>query len=860
MGLSGSSGWGLAVDYGTSFTAAAVFDGAGVEVLEVEDSPRFPSAVLLADDGSLLTGRAALNQARRHPDRYERTPKRLVGQPAALLGGRAVEVVAMVGAVLTRVVGAARVRQGSSSPAWVRLTHPAGWGPERCEVLRTAAARAGLERVELLSEPEAAAWFFVEDRRGEEPVVGEGGCVAIYDLGGGTFDTAILRREASGFRLAGPPGGLDWFGGEDFDQRLYDWVLGRVYELNSAVWRELSEPRSPGWRRARLQLREDVRQAKEALSTTNTVSVPVAAGGDEVLDVTVTRLDFERLIRDDLEGTVGVLEKTARDAGVSREEIAAVYLTGGSSRVPLAGALASRFHPRTYTRPDPKTLVVRGAIAGHLAAQARPVAVEPPVAGPEPVVAPAGPVREPGVSMPEPAAAPPAETRAPEPQAAAPAGAPPGLPAWLVRDGRPRLVALGLVALAALVLAGVAFAALGGGSEAPALEITASEYVAGRANLARVAGTVDPAGARVRVQGRSVQVRDGRWRTTARVGSGERVRVVASGPEGSVTETVPVTPRGSPAPGSSPRAMNSRATCSADGWSEPGRNGDSGRYARTGAVGPRARLPLAWRRDANPPPAPRRVLLRQPRLHPAAQRHLPRAPLRQPLDNEDRADRNGIRGRGPPARDPLPRRGAAPQPAAGIRPLSGWSARHPVKRPPRLGSFSACRAPRPGLVSLGTRLVRLQARGVGKIPPRSAVVGWTYSISRSGGTVSEYPYDELSAEVPPDEPVATDPYVEEPVVAEPPPPPPVEPPPPPPVEEPPPPPVEEPPPPPVEQAPPPPPVEESPPPPPAEGPPPPPVEDPSAGQSVEQVAPDESPVRPGQPGFEEEPRTSRRRG
>ena len=540
MGLSGSSGWGLAVDYGTSFTAAAVFDGAGVEVLEVEDSPRFPSAVLLADDGSLLTGRAALNQARRHPDRYERTPKRLVGQPATLLGGRAVEVVAMVGAVLTRVVGAARVRQGSSSPAWVRLTHPAGWGPERCEVLRTAAARAGLERVEFLSEPEAAAWFFVEDRRGEEPVVGEGGCVAIYDLGGGTFDTAILRREASGFRLAGPPGGLDWFGGEDFDQRLYDWVLGRVYELNPAVWRELSEPRSPGWRRARLQLREDVRQAKEALSTTNTVSVPVAAGGDDVLDVTVTRLDFERLIRDDLEGTVGVLEKTARDAGVSREEIAAVYLTGGSSRVPLAGALASRFHPRTYTRPDPKTLVVRGAIAGHLAAQARPVAVEPPVAGPEPVVAPAGPVREPGVSMPEPAAAPPAETRAPEPQAAAPAGAPPGLPAWLVRDGRPRPVALGLVALAVLVLASVAFAALGGGSEAPALEITASEYVAGRAGLARVVGTVDPAGARVRVQGRSVQVRDGRWRTTARVGSGERVRVVASGPEGSVTEMVPV--------------------------------------------------------------------------------------------------------------------------------------------------------------------------------------------------------------------------------------------------------------------------------------------------------------------------------
>jgi hypothetical protein len=385
--VSEASDWGLAIDYGTSFTAAAIAGTDGVEVLEVEDAPRFPSAVLLADDGSILTGRAALNQARRHPERYERTPKRLVGQPAALLGGRAVEVVGMVAAVLGRVVEAARVRQGSSVPGWVRLTHPAGWGPERCDVLRVAASRAGLGEVELLSEPEAAAWFFVEDRRGEEPVVSEGGCVAVYDLGGGTFDTAILRRSGGGFRLAGPPGGLDWFGGEDFDQRLYDWVLGRVYELDEGVWRALKAPESPGWRRARLQLREDVRQAKEALSTLPHVSVPVSKGED-VLDVEITRREFESLIEADLRRTVDILEKTARDAQVSRDEIAAVYLTGGSSRVPLAAALASEFHPNTYTRPDPKTLVAQGALAkprvpGEAAAAAAPVAA-PETAEPAP--------------------------------------------------------------------------------------------------------------------------------------------------------------------------------------------------------------------------------------------------------------------------------------------------------------------------------------------------------------------------------------------------------------------------------------------------------------------------------------------
>ena len=188
------SGWGLAIDYGTSFTAAALVSDEGAEVIEVEDSRRFPSSVLLAESGELLVGRGALNQARRFPDRFERSPKRLLGQPAALLGGRPVEVVEMVAGVLARVGEAARTRQGQARPDWVRMTNPAGWGEERQAVLREAARRAGLGEGELLTEPEAAAWFFVEDRRGEEPVAEPGRCVAVYDLGGGTFDTAILRR------------------------------------------------------------------------------------------------------------------------------------------------------------------------------------------------------------------------------------------------------------------------------------------------------------------------------------------------------------------------------------------------------------------------------------------------------------------------------------------------------------------------------------------------------------------------------------------------------------------------------------------------------------------------------------------
>ena len=151
------------------------------------------------------------------------------------------------------------------------------------------------------------------------------------------------------------------------------------------TWRNLKEPDSAGWRRARLQLREDVRQAKEALSTMAHVSVPVSKS-DEVLDVEVTRTEFEGLIEADLRRTVDILEKTARDANVTSDEIAAVYLTGGSSRVPLAAALASQFHPHTYTRPDPKTLVAQGALAKPgPEVQERPTAVaDAPVQPPGP--------------------------------------------------------------------------------------------------------------------------------------------------------------------------------------------------------------------------------------------------------------------------------------------------------------------------------------------------------------------------------------------------------------------------------------------------------------------------------------------
>ncbi len=186
-----------------------------------------------------------------------------------------------------------------------------------------------------------------------------GQSVAVYDLGGGTFDTAILRRDEHGFALVGTPGGDDWLGGEDFDQQLIDHVLGHVFTRDRDVWQHLNQASTPAWQRARMVLRDDARGAKEALSATSTFTI--AVGPEQDIEIEITRSELDDLIRDDLTNTIGVLDATIRDAHLTRDDIAAIYLTGGSSRIPLVTDLLGQYHPHTHTRPDPKTLVAHGA-------------------------------------------------------------------------------------------------------------------------------------------------------------------------------------------------------------------------------------------------------------------------------------------------------------------------------------------------------------------------------------------------------------------------------------------------------------------------------------------------------------------
>jgi Hsp70 protein len=252
---------------------------------------------------------------------------------------------------------------GGRWPDELRVTHPARWGEGRLAKLRAAAAFAGFDDPLLVPEPVGAAVYFATEQ------LLPGDHVAVYDLGGGTFDTAVLRRAEIGFEVVGEPGGRDDLGGEDFDDRLYRF-LGR--RLDPEQWQTLIAPDSGrSWQRAHYDFKKNARRAKEHLSRypDATVRTPIPDGED----IQVSRAEFEGLIREDIESTIAELERTVEAAGHSVEDLAAIYLAGGSSRIPLIWhRIEQRIGKQPSTLGDPKAVIALGAARVPLRAGSKP--------------------------------------------------------------------------------------------------------------------------------------------------------------------------------------------------------------------------------------------------------------------------------------------------------------------------------------------------------------------------------------------------------------------------------------------------------------------------------------------------------
>ncbi|GAB3847193.1 Hsp70 family protein [Dactylosporangium cerinum] len=337
----------LGVDFGTSNTVAVLRRGAGLATpLLFDSSPLLVSGVFVGAAGDVLTGADAQRAATAYPAGYEANPKRRIDDGAVWLGELEMPVRALVEAVLRRVMAEAE-RVVGAAPVSAVLTHPAAWSRTRLALLSAAARDAGIAEVGFLAEPVAAAAYFATVLGHEVP---EGQCLVVYDLGAGTFDVSVVRRLGDRPEVIASDGLAD-VGGLDLDAAVVNHARS-VTSPEQSAWGRLDWPAGPADQRAHQTLWSGARAAKEQLSrhTKADIHVPLVDA-----DVHLTRDEFESAARPYLDRTVMLTLNTLRSAGVRHEQVAGVFLVGGSSRIPLVASLlhrALRIAPTVIDQPE----------------------------------------------------------------------------------------------------------------------------------------------------------------------------------------------------------------------------------------------------------------------------------------------------------------------------------------------------------------------------------------------------------------------------------------------------------------------------------------------------------------------------
>jgi actin-like ATPase involved in cell morphogenesis len=387
----------LGVDIGTTWTAAAVWRGGRVEVATLGTRlPVVPTVVYVRGDGEVLIGEAADRRALTEPRGVVREFKRRIGDATPLVvDGVPHSADGLMAKVLRWVVDRVSESEGGP-PDGVAVSYPANWGGYERElldqVIRQADLAGGAVTTVTVTEPEAAAIFYASQER-----VDVGSRILVYDLGGGTFDTAVLRKMADGWVILGVPQGVERLGGVDFDQAVFQHVATSVGEPMAAL-----DPDAPATLAALARLRRECVEAKEALSSDTDVAVPVLLPGVQT-SVRLTRSELEEMIRPSLAGSIDALRRAVRSAGLATTDLRVVLLVGGSSRIPLIAQLVgSELGRPVAVDAHPKYSVALGAaiLAAQRAGDDLPVTTEiavipdDPPPSPRRVVAPALQVAE----------------------------------------------------------------------------------------------------------------------------------------------------------------------------------------------------------------------------------------------------------------------------------------------------------------------------------------------------------------------------------------------------------------------------------------------------------------------------------
>jgi molecular chaperone DnaK len=353
----------IGIDLGTTFSAAAQVRDGVPRILPHGEERIMPSVVGVSPQGTMLVGTPARNQYLLYPERTVRSIKRRMGQEVSVsLGERSYTPDEISAIILRELKRSAEAQLGRPVERAV-ITVPAYFSDAARQATRTAGELAGFTVERIINEPTAAALAYGLDRGDEHQMV------AVYDLGGGTFDVSIVELDAGVVEVRASHGNTQ-LGGDDFDQALVDFLAERFQREHGV------DPRTDP--RALARLTRTAEAAKVTLSSEPFARVReeylLTEGGRPLhLDVEVSRTEFEGLIENLLEGTLQSLDAALQDAGITARDLSRILFVGGSTRIPLVYEMVyahTGIAPETAINPDE-------AVALGAAVQAAIIAGEP---------------------------------------------------------------------------------------------------------------------------------------------------------------------------------------------------------------------------------------------------------------------------------------------------------------------------------------------------------------------------------------------------------------------------------------------------------------------------------------------------
>ena len=314
----------IGIDLGTTNSCVSVMEGGEAVVIpNAEGARTTPSVVAFSKDGERMIGQVAKRQAVTNADRTIISIKRHMGTDYRVnIDGKPYSPQEISAMILQKLKADAEAYLGQPVNQAV-ITVPAYFSDSQRQATKDAGKIAGLEVLRIINEPTAAALAYGVDKESEQKIM-------VYDLGGGTFDVSILDIGEGVLEVLSTAGDTH-LGGDDFDQRIIDWMVDEFKKSNGI---DLSNDRM-----AMQRLKEAAEKAKIELSgvTSTSINLPYItadATGPKHLDLTLSRAKFNELTHHLVEATAGPVKQAMSDAGLSGSQISKVLMVGGSSRIP----------------------------------------------------------------------------------------------------------------------------------------------------------------------------------------------------------------------------------------------------------------------------------------------------------------------------------------------------------------------------------------------------------------------------------------------------------------------------------------------------------------------------------------------